>query len=130
MNEILVPTGPADLVDQIIMTQHLAQTAATVNRRRRLAQRLNLMQRVAARTLPEDPQFEQLRTSVVSARQDLMQLEADLRACDARAEYDVAFVALTQAYLETLATLEAHKTALDHHAERTLLRESPPSASL
>ena len=130
MNEILVPTGPAELVDQILITQHLAQTAATVHRRSRLARRLNLMQRVAARTLPEDPQFEKLRTAVVSTRQDLMQLEADLRASDARADYDVAFVALTRAYLETLAMLEAHKAALDLHAEGRLSREIPPSASL
>lgn len=120
MNEILVPTGLAELIDQIIIVQGKLNTASDPTDRRILSQRLNVMQRVAARVSPQSPPFDQLRKSVVSARHDITQLEADLRACEARSEFDVAFVALARAYLQAQVDLDAHKLALDTYADQTL----------
>lgn len=123
MNEILIPTGLADLVDQIIIVQGKAHAATDPAIRSILAQRLNLMQRVAARVMSPEPPFDDLRQAVVSARHDLMQLEADLRACEARSEFDVAFVALTRAYLQARDDLEACKLTLDGHAHDVLMSQ-------
>lgn len=120
MNEILVPTGLADLVDQIIIVQGKTDAATDPSDRRMLAQRLNLMQRVAARVLPQDSMFDDLRQAVVTARHDLMQLEVDLRACEMRSDFGVVFVALTRAYLQALHDLDAHKLALDTQAMQDL----------
>ncbi|WP_373636805.1 hypothetical protein [Yoonia sp. BS5-3] len=128
MNEILIPTGPAELVDQITMAQHKAQAATDPVCHRVLMQRLNLMQRVAARVLPQDQPFGQLRAAIVSARHDLIQLESDLRICEARADFDIAFVALARAYLEAMDTLEHHKRALDDHAGPGLEPDISPAA--
>ena len=130
MNEILVPTGLADLVDQMIILQGKTDAATDPVNRRILAQRLNLMQRIASRVLPQDPSFDDLRRAVVAARRDLMQLEADLCASEVRSDFGVAFVALARAYLQAQHDLDACKLALDTCAMQTMDSAEPVDISI
>ena len=111
MTDILVPTGPADLIDQMIMLQSKASHAPDLALRKVYEQRLAQVQRVAADAL--QPLGDISPADITAARHDVMQLEADMRAWEAQSEFGLGFVALTRAYLEALVILEEHKLAYD-----------------
>jgi hypothetical protein len=120
MADILVPVGPADVVDQMIVLQARALAVADPYRRAATARRLASVQGRAAAVLPQDADVEQLRADLVAARHDVIALEADMRDCEARTDFGIGFVALARAYLEALDILENRKLAYDTHAEPLL----------
>lgn len=124
MADILVPVGPADVVDQMIVLRACAHAASDPNRRAACARRLVNMQGRAAAVLPQDAGVDQLRADLVAARHDIIALEADMRDCEARGDFGIGFVALARAYLAALDTLESRKLAYDIHAEPLLIKES------
>lgn len=114
MNDILVPTNPAELIDQIIDLQ-LRIAAAGPRQPSDLLRRREVLSRLAARIMPPDEELAQLTEHLVTARSDLFNLTQDLRACDARNDYGTAFVALSQSLLAAMAALDAAKAAINDH---------------
>ena len=118
MKEILVPTGPADLIDQIIVMQGKADAASETAKRAMFARRLTVLQRMAVRVLPDDAELDRSRAALVTARRDLVLLEAELRTCEARSDFGIAFVALSRAYFGARDDLECCKADFDAKAEQ------------
>jgi len=111
MPDIYIPAGPADLVDQMVVVQSLAADAPDAAVQSAYSRRLSQMETLAAELLP--PNAHPSAAAVTSARADLLQLEADMRACEARSDFGVSFVALTRAYLSARTTLIEQKRAFD-----------------
>lgn len=126
MTDILVPVGPADLIDQMTQLQGQANGAPDLTRRAVCASRLARMERIAVRALPPLP--DPSHDAVIAARHDVMRLEADLRACEARAEFGLGFIALTRAYLEALDVLDLRKTEYDAVVSAALPRSGDACA--
>ncbi|MDX8354615.1 hypothetical protein [Cognatiyoonia sp. IB215182] len=111
MPDIYIPAGPADLIDQMVVVQTLAANAPDATSRTLYSQRLSQMETLAAELLP--PHAHRSTAGVTAARTDLLQLEADMRDCEARSDFGVSFIALTRAYLAARATLLERKRAFD-----------------
>lgn len=111
MPDIFIPMGPADLVDQMTVVQTLAADAPDPALRAAYFQRLSRMEMLAAELIPAN--VHPSVAAVTAARADLLQLEADMRACEARADFGVSFIALTRAYLAARAALIEQKRAFD-----------------
>ncbi|MDX8349900.1 hypothetical protein SLH49_18080 [Cognatiyoonia sp. IB215446] len=119
MPDIFIPASPADLVDQMVVVQTLAAEAQDASSSAIYSRRLSQMETLAAELLP--PNAHPSAAGVTSARTDLLQLEADMRACEARSDFGVGFVALTRAYLDARATLVEQKRAFDAAISPTLI---------
>ena len=113
MHDILVPADPADLIDRIIALQLRMDATPDNAARSDLARRQALLTRLAGRVMPADQQMADLTQQLHSARYDLVSLTLDLRDCDARKDYGIAFVALSQALLAAMATIDATKAAIN-----------------
>ncbi len=111
MVDIYIPVGPAELVDQMIVLQSLAAHTPDPAPRAAYARRLAQMQALAVEVLPKTSALSS--AAVTAARHDVMQLEADLRACEARSDFSVGFVALSRAYLSALDALVQRKAEFD-----------------
>ncbi len=128
MADILVPVGPADVVDQMTVLQACA--SVDPNRRAASARRLAGIQGRAAAVLPQGSGVDLMRAGLVAARLDVIALEADMRDCEVRADFGIGFVALVRTYLDALDILDSSKLAYDTHVEPLLpANELAPSHS-
>ncbi|WP_052700846.1 hypothetical protein [Loktanella sp. S4079] len=121
MNEILVPLAAADLIDRIVTLQLRIETSAIHAQDDPIMRQKNLLERLAHRVLPDDPEIRRIRRDLYEARCDLHAIEEDLRACDERADFGVAFIALTRALLASTDALEEVMTELRDHLTKPLL---------
>jgi predicted deacylase len=115
MNDILVPVDPADLIDRIIALQLRSETAKDPVLQHSARGQCDVLQRLAARVMPDDDALAGLAAQLQDARADLADLVSDLHACEARKDYGTAFVALSQSMLATLSLVESTKTAINEH---------------
>lgn len=102
MNEILVPLGPADVIDRLAKLKLQAEEADDPELVAILAQQRDILQRTIDRILPADDVQFAFRDLLYEVYTDLHTLEGDMRACESRADFGPAFVALAQSYLATL----------------------------
>ena len=121
MNEILVPLAAADLIDRIVVLQLQIETAVHGQQDGRIIRQKKILDRLASRVLPDDPDLHRMQRNLYNARCDLLAIEEDLRACDERAEFGVPFVALTRAFLASRDALDHVMTELRDHLTKPLL---------
>lgn len=128
MHEILVPFAAADLIDRIAILQVRLETNGNDIRYGSTARQKALLDRLASRVLPDDPDLQRMGRNLYDARYDLYIIEEDLRACDDRAEFGTAFIALTRAFLASRDALDAIKSEIDDHLCKPLLARHDLSA--
>jgi nucleotide-binding universal stress UspA family protein len=132
MNDILVPVDAADLLDRIIDLQLRTADAQHATQRSELVRKHELLLRLAARILPNDPEMTRLTNRLYAARRDLLELTRDLQSCDLRKDYGTAFVALSQAMLAAIAEVDQARKAIALRcaaAETRLPCTGPPDVS-
>lgn len=110
MHDILVPADPADLIDRIIVLQLRIETTDDPALKSDLTGKHAVLVRLADRIMPPDDELAGWMLQLGAARRDLLSLGRDLRACDRRHDYGIAFVALSQAML---AAMQAADDARD-----------------
>lgn len=113
MTDILVPADPADLIDRIVGLQLRIDTTPDLPLQAELRRKHALLSRLADRIMPPDAMLHDLILQLGDARRDLMTLVQDLQACDARKDYGVAFVALSQAMLAATLSAEEARAAIN-----------------
>jgi hypothetical protein len=118
MNEILVPADPADLIDRIIVLQLRIDATDDPAERGDLRRKLALLSRLADRIMPPDDVLNDLTRQLKAARRDQTSLVVDLRACDARKDYGIAFVALSRALLAAMTSAEAARDGINKVSSR------------
>ena len=129
MNEILVPLAAADLIDRIVVLQLRLEMTVPDQQHAATVRQKALLDRLADRILPHDPELRCIWGRLYASRRDLYTLEEDLRACDERGEFGVPFVALTRALLAARDTLDAVRSDIDAHLGAPLLvNDSYPRA--
>ena len=121
MNEILVPLAAADLIDRIVVLQLRLETTVTDHQHATTARQKALLDRLADRILPHDPELRRIWGRLYETRRDLYTLEEDLRACDERGEFGLPFVTLTRALLAARDTLDLVRSEIDLHLGAPLL---------
>jgi hypothetical protein len=113
MNDILVPADPADLIDRIVDLQLRLDAADDAVLQSELRRQHGLLSRLADRIMPPDDLLADLIQQLGDARRDQMTLVRDLQNCDARKEYGIAFVALSQALLVAIASAAEARTGIN-----------------
>ncbi|EAQ08168.1 hypothetical protein [Yoonia vestfoldensis] len=113
MNDILVPADPADLIDRIVDLQLRLDAADDPVLQTELRRQHGLLSRLADRIMPPDDVLADLIQQLGDARRDQMTLIKDLQNCDASKEYGIAFVALSQALLATIASAAEARTGIN-----------------
>lgn len=113
MNDILVPADPADLIDRIVDLQLRLDAADDPVLQTELRRQHRLLSRLADRIMPPDDLLADLIQQLGDARRDQMTLVRDLQICDARRDYGVAFLAMSQALLAAIGSATEARTGIN-----------------
>ncbi|WP_342077370.1 hypothetical protein [Yoonia sp. SS1-5] len=104
MAEILVPLQPVELVERL---QHQRVVLAFLDEplaRAAQAARVEVLQRIADRILPDDPAQMTLWDALFDVLTELHTLEHEIRSFEQQGDFGTAYVALTQSYMAARAT--------------------------
>ena len=120
MSEILVPIGPADLIDRLTRLQlRLRQLAGGCDLIERQIRRL---QQAADHAFPPGLQLDDLWTELAEVNADLLALDADLMGCEKQGEFGPSFVALARARIAA----EGNRTQIMRQID-ALIAANPPN---
>lgn len=120
MTDILVPADPADLIDRIVSLQLRIDMTDDLLLQSALRRKHALLSRLADRIMPAEPMLHDLIRQLGDARRDQATLIHDLQDCDARKDYGVAFVALSQAMLAAILSAEEARAGINLCFARSL----------
>ena len=115
MKEILVPLPIADAVERLATLYFLARHQKDEAQLDILCQQRDALQRIIGTKMPKEGDNCPLWDQIYGANADLLALEADLRALDARSDFGPAFIALARSYLARLQARDLLKDELNHH---------------
>jgi len=124
MNDILVPADPADLIDRIVALQLRIDAMDDPSLQSELRRQHGLLSRLADRIMPPDDILPDLIQQLGDARRDLASLLKDLQICDARKDYGIAFVAMSQALLAAIASVEEARKGINQCYARHVARSA------
>ena len=118
MSEILVPIGPADLIDRLTRLQlRLNQLTDGCHLIERQIKRL---QQAADHAFPPGAQLRNLWSELAEVNADLLALDEDLMRCEERGEFGASFVALARARIAAQDSRAQIKQQIDTLIAATL----------
>lgn len=101
MKEILVPTSPGELIDKLTILRLKAEKITDETKLTHVQHERTTLQKVADSAIPASADLDRLWAELYEINADLWAIEDDIRACDARGEFGVAFIALARAVYVT-----------------------------
>ena len=97
MKEILVPTAPGELIDKLTILRLKSEKITDPVKLTNVRHELSVLRVTADAAIEMSPALRALWDDLYRINADLWAVEDDIRACEARSDFGVAFIALARA---------------------------------
>lgn len=101
MTDILVPIAPGELIDKLTILRLKADNITDPAKLKNVQHERAMLEAVANRNVPSSPALTSLWDELYEINKSLWQVEDAIRACDAKGNFNEAFVALARAVYVT-----------------------------
>lgn len=113
MSEIMVPVAPGELLDKISILRLKTERISDPDKLANVRREYDMLCGIAAEAVAPSTALTELMDRLYAVNADLWVIEDDIRACDARGDFGVGFIALARAVYDTNDTRAAIKREIN-----------------
>ena len=120
---LMVEIGVGELIDKITILRIKSERMTDQAKLANVAHELKVLDEVRRAGVPENPELTRLQAELKSVNEALWEIEDDIRACEAEADFGPEFIRLARAVYQTNDRRAELKKAINIAAGSTVIEE-------